>query len=120
MILADTSVWVEHLRKGSPSLVQLLETGGVLMHPFILGEIALGHLHRRKYVLDALAGLPQASLASDAEVLATIERHSLYGLGIGYVDVQLLTSAHKSSARLWTRDRRLAAAAVTLGIDADP
>jgi predicted nucleic acid-binding protein len=120
MILADTSVWVEHLRNGSPHLVQLLEAGGVFMHPFIMGEIALGHLKQRRFVLDALAGLPQAMVASDSDVMAMIERHSLHGIGIGYVDVQLLASARQSSARLWTLDRRLKSAAVALEVDADP
>lgn len=117
MILADTSVWVDHLRKGDPMLVAALQAGSVLGHPFVLGELALGNLRNREVVLDALAGLPSARQANDDEVLSLIKHRSLYGVGIGYVDAHLLASTLLTpGARLWTRDRRLLAAAGTLGL----
>ena len=86
MILADTSVWVDHLRASDKALVVLLEAGMVLAHPFVTGELALGNLRQREFVLQALADLPHADVATDAEVLHFIERHALFGRGIGYID----------------------------------
>jgi predicted nucleic acid-binding protein len=117
MILVDTSVWIDHLRANDKSLIELLGRGEVLAHPFVTGEIALGHLRRREFVLGAFARLPQALVASDGEVLVFIERHSLSGLGIGYVDVHLLAAtALTGGSRLWTRDRRLRKVAESLGL----
>lgn len=117
MILADTSVWIDHLRSGEPQLSSLLDDGSVLMHPFVLGEMACGNLRNRKVVLELLADLPHAIVATEAEVLDFIEHHFLMGRGIGYVDAHLLASVSLSdSTRLWTRDRRLEAAAETLDV----
>lgn len=112
MILVDTSVWVEHLRKGAPALATALEQGTVLAHPFVLGELACGNLKNRGEVLRLLRELPAAPMATDAEALDFIERRALMGRGIGYIDVHLLASVSLTgSARLWTRDQRLAAVA---------
>ena len=116
MILVDTSVWVEHLRRGLPRLATLLQEGEVLIHPWVIGELACGNLHNRQHVLDLLQGLPTALVASDAEVLLLIERDRLMGRGIGYLDAHLLASARLSHCRLWTQDRRLAAVALEQGL----
>ncbi|MDP3746457.1 MAG: type II toxin-antitoxin system VapC family toxin [Phenylobacterium sp.] len=117
MILVDTSVWVDHLRSGDPDLAGRLETGEVLSHPFVIGELALGNLAQRATVLEALRNLPQATPASDDEVLGFIEAEALHGLGVGYVDAHLLASARLTrDARLWTRDRRLQEIAARLGV----
>jgi predicted nucleic acid-binding protein len=119
LILADTSVWVDHLRKGDPTLASLLNSGQVLCHPHIVGEVALGHLKQRKAIVSDLNNLPQATVARDDEVLSVIDRWALSGRGIGYVDAHLLASIPLSSgALLWTRDKRLRAAALTLGLHA--
>ena len=115
MILVDTSVWVDHLRRGDARLAALLESASVLVHPFILGEIACGSLANRKMVLELLQDLPMAAAADADEVLGFIERHKLHGKGIGYVDVHLLASVALTGAKLWTRDKRLRAAAQALG-----
>lgn len=121
MILADTSVWIEHLREGVPALAAALERGTVLTHPFIVGELACGNLRNRVELLSLLADLPAALVASDAEALDFIERHALMGRGIGYVDVHLLAStALAGTARLWTRDKRLASVAAELGLAVQP
>jgi predicted nucleic acid-binding protein len=86
VILVDTSVWVDHLRTGSPALTHLLDLGLVLAHPWVTGELALGHLSQRKDILNLLTNLPSAPIATDAEVLSLIEKEQLYGLGVGYVD----------------------------------
>lgn len=115
MILVDTSVWVDHLRDGAPALAAALEQGSVLMHPFVLGELACGNLKNRSEVLRLLGDLPAAPLATDPEALNYIERRALMGRGIGYVDVHLLASAALAgAARLWTRDKRLAVVAADL------
>ncbi|MBI2753130.1 MAG: type II toxin-antitoxin system VapC family toxin [Betaproteobacteria bacterium] len=115
MILVDTSVWVDHLRDGAPALAAALERGSVLMHPFVLGELACGNLKNRGEVLRLLGELPAAPMATDPEALDYIERRGLMGRGIGYLDVHLLASvALAGTARLWTRDKRLAAVAADL------
>ena len=108
MILVDTSIWVDHLRLGDGVLVALLNSGSVLGHPWIVGEVALGNLAHRDEVIGLLQGLPQATLATDSEMLTLIQKESLSGTGIGYVDAQLLAATRLTSdARLWTRDKRL-------------
>ena len=120
MILVDTSVWVDHLRAGEPVLVHLLDHGLVLVHPWVTGELALGHLSQRQDILGLLVGLPSAEIATDAEVLGFIEAEQLYGLGIGYVDAQLLAATRLTAdTRLWTADKRLAVVARRLRLLAD-
>lgn len=118
MILVDTSVWVDHLRIGDARLKALLGAGQVLIHSFVIGELALGNLRQRDTILQSLNDLPPAVMAGDSEVLGFIERNALFGLGIGYVDAQLLASACLSAALLWTHDRRLHEVAVRLGLAA--
>ncbi len=108
MILVDTSVWIDHFRSGDDALVYQLKNSSVLMHPFVLGELACGNLTKRKEVLKLLSDLPKSSVASNDEVLFFIEKHNLMGRGIGYIDTHLLASvALDGSAQLWTRDKRL-------------
>ena len=107
MVLVDTSVWVAHLRRTEPALVNLLNDGLVLMHPFVRGELACGNLKDRRKLLSDLAALPTAKTASTEEVLDLIELRKLSGLGLGWTDVHLLASALLSNARLWTTDKRL-------------
>jgi predicted nucleic acid-binding protein len=116
LILVDTSVWVDHLRRGDPGLVDLLERSIVMMHPFVVGEIACGTLHNRESILELLQDLPNAAMAEDNEVLRFIESHVLHGKGIGYVDVHLLASvALTEGARIWTRDKKLRLVAQMIG-----
>ena len=118
MILVDTSVWIDHLRRGLPALAAALEEGWVMMHPFVLGELACGNIKNRSEILRLLGDLPGAPTATDPEVLVFIEQRALMGRGIGYIDVHLLTSVALAAgqARVWTRDRRLAAVAAELGL----
>jgi predicted nucleic acid-binding protein len=112
LILVDTSVWVDHLRRGDAQLAESLERGTVVMHPFVIGEIACGSLTDRSSMLQLLQDLPMAAVADSDEVLGFIERHSLHGKGLGYVDVHLLASvALTDRTKLWTRDKRLRVAA---------
>jgi len=122
LILADTVIWVDHLNRGSvPEMAALLDAEQITMHPFVLGEIALGFLRNRAAILRDLADLPQATEADDAEVLALVERQSLFGTGLGWVDAHLLASALLTpETRLWTRDRRLKEAAERLGVAGAP
>lgn len=119
MFLVDTSVWVSHLRKGEPRLQQALLDDQILMHPFVLGEIACGSLHRRSSILNDLAQLPRAVSAEHDEVLAFLEQHRLFGKGIGWIDAHLLASAALTHCRLWTLDSRLGDAAASLKLGAN-
>lgn len=114
MILADTSVWIDHLRQGHPRLAKSLSEGLILMHPFVSGELACGNLHNRAVVLSDLNALPAAKLASNVEVFHLVEVRKLWGRGLGWIDVHLLASAMISNCDLWTLDKRLARAASDL------
>ncbi|NBW07471.1 MAG: type II toxin-antitoxin system VapC family toxin [Caulobacteraceae bacterium] len=118
MILADSSVWADHFRHPSPDFQQHLRTDRVLMHPWVIGELALGNLPRRQSFIAFLDALPKAAEAQDAEVLEMIEVHGLYGAGIGWVDAHLVASARLTRVELWTRDKRLFAVAQRLGVPA--
>lgn len=121
MILADTSVWVDFLRgaKRAARLATLLDENEVSIHPWVLGELALGNLgKRRNAILADLELLPQAPPIADGEILQLIDAHRLAGRGIGWVDVQLLGAALVASHRLWTFDRPLADTAKRLDIAA--
>ena len=114
MILADTSIWVDHLRRSNPRLADLLEAEQIVCHPFIVGELACGGLVNRTEILAQLAALPPAPPATHDEALTLLDQHALAGSGIGWIDMHLLTSAVLARATLWTRDRRLAEVAESL------
>ena len=112
MILVDTSVWVDHLRRANLELVDLLERGQVLVHSFVVGEIACGSLSDREAALELLRQLPAAAVADPDEALGFIELRGLHGKGIGYVDLHLhlhllASAALTAGSTLWTRDKRL-------------
>ena len=121
MILADTAVWVDHLRGGDAALQGLLEESRVLVHLFVIGELACGNLQDRGEVLNLLQHLPQAPLASHGEALFFIEKNALMGRGIGYIDAHLLAAtALADESLLWTRDKRLAGVAADLQFNYEP
>ncbi len=121
MILVDTSIWIDHLRQCDEHLSALLNQGQVLAHPFVMGELALGNLQNRDAILAALQGLPQTPVAMDGEVLGFIQENTLYGMGIGYIDAHLLAAVRLApGATLWTRDKRLLAVAIKLGLAQNP
>jgi predicted nucleic acid-binding protein len=107
MTLVDTSVWVDHLRRGDAELEALLDEGLVLVHPFVIGEIASGTLRQRDVVLGHLRHLPEAPLATEAEVHHLLEGHRLAGRGLGWIDLHLLASARLAAVPLITHDRAL-------------
>jgi predicted nucleic acid-binding protein len=116
MILADTSVWIEHFRKTSPPLQSILEQGLVLLHPAVFGELACGNLTRRDQVLQFLAAMPQAKSATHAELITLIHAHKLWEIGMGWIDAQLLASCLLTPCRFWTLDKRLRTAAAKSGV----
>lgn len=116
MVLVDTSVWILHLREGSGQLRSMLLSGVVLTHPFVVGELACGSISQRDVVLDSLASLPSAVMASHDEAMLLLGEQQLHGKGIGWVDVHLLAAARLSRARLWTLDSALSDAAGALGV----
>lgn len=116
MILVDSSIWIDHLRRSDPELERALASDEVLCHPFVIGELACGHLRQRAAFLVQLRSLPLAAATTHEETLAFVESHALAGRGIGWADVHLLSATVLARpAALWTRDKRLAAAAAALG-----
>ena len=117
MIIVDTSVWIDHLRNTNPELIQLLNKALVLTHPFIIGELACGNLHKRAQFLILMKNLPIAKEATNQEVLYFIEHNQLMGRGIGYIDSHLLAStALTAETKIWTLDKRLNNLACNLGL----
>ena len=115
MILVDTSIWIDHLRTADTGLVDLLAQNVVVIHDFVIGELACGNLKQRDQVLTLLTHLPRCVSVTHAETLFFIERHRLMGRGIGYIDAGLLAAATLANCNLWTRDKRLASIAGELG-----
>jgi predicted nucleic acid-binding protein len=118
VILIDTSVWIEHLARGSKRMASLLEDGGVLQHPFVTGELACGSLHGRQRMLLFLSSLPQAEVIEHQDVLRLLDAERLHGHGLSWVDLHILASAMSSTTLLWTHDRALERAADRLGLAA--
>ncbi len=117
MILVDTSVWIDHFRRNDAVLEGLLDEEQLLLHPFVLGQLAMGNLQPRPSILHMLGGLLLPEVALHEEVLTMVELHSLYGLGLSYIDVHLLTSAKLTeNTELWTRDKLMLQVAERLEI----
>ena len=120
MILADTSIWIDHLRSGNKELRKHLQDGNVVIHPFIIAELALGSLQERTQTLALLDLLPQVRVAQLNEVRLTIEARSLYSRGIGLIDAHLIASVLiNPPTLLWTRDKQLRKLAEGFGIHAN-
>ena len=116
MTLVDTSVWIDHLRRGNERLSILLFENQVLCHPFVIGELACGNLKNRSELLVLLTTLPEAVVAEHSEVLHLLDSHQLYGIGLSLIDIHLLASALLTGSNIWTFDKQLHAAADTLKI----
>jgi predicted nucleic acid-binding protein len=119
LILADTSVWIDHLRSGSKDLRRHLDQGQIVIHPFIIAELALGSLKDRAQTLALLDLLPKVRVARTSELRLLIEARRLYNLGIGLTDAHLIASVLiDAPTLLWTRDKRLRKVANGLSIHA--
>jgi predicted nucleic acid-binding protein len=121
VILVDSSVWMDHLHRSDPVLTELLATGEVLTHPFVIGEIAMGNLRDRDRTLTDLYDLPRTAIAADDEVLTFVSQHRLFGRGLGYIDAHLLAATRLTPrAVLWARDKRLMTIAERLDFAMSP
>ena len=119
MILADTSIWIDYFRSGNEEMRKQLEIGSIVIHPFLIGELALGSLGERTKTLAFLDGLPRVQVARLEEVRQLIEARALYGQGIGLTDAHLIASSLITpSTRLWTKDKALRRVAEALGVHA--
>jgi predicted nucleic acid-binding protein len=116
MILVDTSVWVDHFTNGNEGLKTLLYNGEVLIHPFIIGELACGSMKKRAEILGLLSELPESAIAEHREVLGLIDSKNLHGKGIGWIDAHLIASTLLTRAKLFTLDKPLRKVAAGLGI----
>jgi len=115
-VLVDTNVWIDFLRQSEPELRDLIKKDRVLTCRCVIGEVMVGSLRDRIGVRQFLLKLPSASEATFSEILKMLEMRRLHGCGLQWNDVMLLAAAKLSSARIWTRDKRLAAAAEEYGI----
>jgi predicted nucleic acid-binding protein len=113
MILVDSSVWIGHFRHSNHEFQQLLSDDRVLIHPFVIGELACGSMKNRKQVLGYLNLLPLATTATHEEVMHLLDRHALWSRGIGWVDAHLMASALLTHCALWTLDGSLRSAAAS-------
>ena len=119
MILADTSVWIDHFRSADKDLQEALRRGQIAIHSWIIAELALGSLRDRTKTLATLDLLPRVGVAQLSEVRLMIEARRLYSLGIGLTDTQLIASTFLNPPTvLWTRDKPLRRVAEALGIHA--
>jgi len=114
MVLVDTSVWIDFLRRGNSDLESLLDQGKVSLHPLVFGELSIGNIENRKKFLRLLSDLPQVQECSHGEVLGFVEAHQIFGKGIGYFDAHILASSVLADTPLWTLDKRLAGLAEAL------
>jgi hypothetical protein len=118
-VLADTSIWIDHFRRTDAQLVRFLDRGDVVMHPFVIGELVLGYVPKIAEIIDDLHTIPRAMVANTDEVLKFISDRKLSGSGIGYVDAHLLAAAALAPETfVWTRDKRLHAAAQSMSLAA--
>lgn len=120
MILADTSVWIDHFRNRDASLSALLNQGLIVVHPFVSGELACGNLRQYAEIMSLLQALPQAIKVADEEIFFFIEKNAFQGSGLGLIDVHLLASARLGDYLVWTRDRSLQASAKRLDLAFEP
>ena len=119
MILADTSIWVDHFRRRDVALSQQLQESNISTHPFIVAELALGNLPDRRNALVLLDRLPAVKVAQLTEVRRMVETRSLFQRGIGLIDANLIASALITPyTLLWSRDKRLQEIAESLGLSA--
>lgn len=117
MILADTSIWIDHFRHVDAELRRIIEDDRLLCHPSVIGELALGSLRDRRSVMAFLAAQREAVVATHDEVMTMINRHGIFSMDIGYTDAHLLASVLLDQrAALWTGDKRLRAAAEKAGV----
>lgn len=120
MILVDTSIWIDHFRRGRNDLIELLVSERVSCHEFVIGELTCGHLRRRAEILTLMAKLPRLTVTQHDEVLHMLESHRLMGVGLGWIDAHLLASALLAGVMFWTLDDKLMRIAEKLGVAAQP
>jgi predicted nucleic acid-binding protein len=117
VILPDTNIWIDHLRRPDNQLAALMMQKRVRLHPFVLGEIALGLQGAARSFIALIGEVTSTAVAKPHEMLVMIEARELHGTGIGYVDAHLLAATLlDDDGQLWTRDKRLHAQAARLGV----
>ncbi len=117
MILIDTSVWIDHFRSENRILTSLLLKGAIIMHEFVMGELAVGNFRNRKSVLNLLDSIPKLSKLTHNEFIYFVENNSFYGKGVGFVDIHLLGSTKLAGVKIWTFDKRLLELAKNKNLD---
>jgi predicted nucleic acid-binding protein len=115
MVIVDTSIWADHFRKAEPKLVELNRQHNVLMHPYVIGELAAGNLHPWQRTVAALRLLPAVHSIAEDGFYVFVAQHQLMGTGLSFVDIHLLASAQEAHCQIWSRDKRLNLVAERLG-----
>jgi len=100
-----------------PEIDKLLESGEVLGHELVYGQLLLlPTTPQREVLLQTYARLPVMPTVPHKEVLAFIRARELSGRGVDWLGVHLLASAMASSSRLYTADEALMELAVELEV----
>ena len=121
-ILADTSMWVDHLRDTDTPLGQALAAGSSVAYTEpVLMEVLMGARNDsewrtlRRFMTGAEL-IPFESIA-DFEGAARINRQGrANGITLSKFDCLILAVAKRTSAALMTRDRRQAELARLIGV----
>ena len=116
MVLVDTSIWIDHFNRKNDELEYLLVENQVVLHPYIIAEIACGNLRQRNLILSLLRAMPSVKILSMDEYFLFLEKNKLYGIGLGFVDVNIVGSSLLSNCQIYTRDKELNLAASKFNI----
>ena len=116
LILADTSVWVDHMRAPDPLMLEFASQQRLLIQPCVIGELGMGNLRGRDEFIRSLRRMDHVVRARADEVTCLVEENRLSGLGLSWVDVHLLASCLlMDGVHLWTRHRLLSTVAARFG-----
>jgi len=116
MVLVDTSIWIDSFRTSNADLAELLRNYQVVTHSMVIGELACGNLKNRAAFMNSLGVLPRLESAEHEPVLEWISNENLFGIGLGWVDLNLLYACRQTQTRLLTADRRLLEVATQLDL----
>ncbi len=115
MISVDTSVWIDQFRSPLAEFSTLGRQKLLMIHPFVIGELAVGTFTDWRRAVDSLRRMSRTEIVTEDEFFAFVGENRLMGTGLGFVDIHILAAAISSGHRVWAHDKRLATQAERLG-----